>query len=196
MPTPAAITYLPIEVVHLNDDNPRLLKDARFEQLVQSIQDFPEMLALRPLVIDETSTVLGGNMRLRALKHLGYTEVPVMIAHNLTDEQKREFIIKDNGSFGEWDWEALANTWSDEPLDAWGLDLPKDWLQPEPVKTLAADGEEGTANFDFKKEPKESTLTIKFTGPEQLQQAEPEILELIDRRFNGASYTIQVGKTN
>jgi DNA modification methylase len=128
MPNPA-IQVVPIDQVHLNDDNPRLLKDARFEQLVKSIQEFPEMLNLRPLVIDEAGIVLGGNMRLRALQHLGYTEVPVMQALDLSEEQKREFIIKDNGSFGEWDWDALANgDWPEASvLNDWGINLPADW---------------------------------------------------------------------
>lgn len=143
MPNPA-IQVVPIDQVHLNDDNPRLLKDARFEQLVKSIEEFPEMLNLRPLVIDEAGIVLGGNMRLRALQHLGYTEVPVMRALDLSEEQKREFIIKDNGSFGEWDWDALANgDWPEASvLNDWGISLPPDW---GPV-VEAAPAEEPDAN--------------------------------------------------
>jgi hypothetical protein len=120
--------------------------------------------------------------------------VPTIQVLGWSEEQKRAFVVKDNASFGEWNWETLANEWSDDPLEAWGINLPTDWLEPEPVKTLAPDGEEGTANFDFKKDPKVSTLTIKFASAEQLQQAEEDITELIDRKFNGASYTIQVGK--
>jgi ParB-like chromosome segregation protein Spo0J len=118
---------VPISQLRLNDENPRLLKEARFKQLVNSIQAFPQMLQLRPCVVDETYTVLGGNMRLRALQHLGYTQVPVILAEGLTQEQKREFIIKDNASFGEWDWDALANEWSELPLAEWGVDLPASW---------------------------------------------------------------------
>jgi hypothetical protein len=189
-----AITVLPIEQVKLNEANPRLIKDNRFEQLVQSLIEAPEMLHLRPIVIDENNIALGGNMRLRAALRLGFKDIPTIQVLGWSEDQKRAFVVKDNASFGEWNWDTLANEWSDAPLEAWGIDLPKDWLEPEPVKTLAPDGEEGTANFDFKKEPKESTMTIKFADPEQLQHAEEDITELIDRKFRGASYTIQVGK--
>jgi DNA modification methylase len=142
---------LPIGQIHLNDDNPRILKDARFQQLVKSLQDFPEMLALRPCVVDETYTVLGGNMRLRALQHLGYTEVPVVVAEGLTPEQKREFVIKDNGSFGEWDWDALANgDWPDAAtLNEWGVDVPADWGVVEELPAA----EEGEPDLSPPSEP-------------------------------------------
>ena len=125
---------LPIGQIRLNDDNPRLIKDARFAQLVKSLQEFPEMLALRPLVVDETYTVLGGNMRLRAMQHLHYTEALVTVAEGLTDAQKREFVIKDNGSFGEHDWDMLANgDWPDAAtLNDWGVDVPAEWADIEP----------------------------------------------------------------
>ena len=107
-----------------NPDNPRLIKDAKFKQLVKSIQSFPQMLELRPIVIDENNVVLGGNMRLKACIEAGLTDVPVKIAHGLTEEQKKEFIIKDNVSFGEHDWDLLANEWDIQSLDDWGLDIP------------------------------------------------------------------------
>lgn len=107
-----------------NPSNPRVIKDEKYRKLVKSIQDFPEMLELRPIVIDETNTVLGGNMRLKALQELGYKEVPVVRAKDLTDEQKKEFIIKDNIGYGEWDWDTLANDWDVAKLDEWGLDIP------------------------------------------------------------------------
>lgn len=188
-----AITILPVEQVKLNDANPRFIKDNRFEQLVQSLIDFPDMLHIRPIVIDENGVALGGNMRLHAALRLGYTEVPTIQVLGWSEHKKWEFVIKDNASFGEWDWDVLGNEWSDEPLGAWGMELPKDWLDEEPVE-LAADGEEGTANFDFEKKPKETMMTITFASPEQLQEAETDITELIDRKFNGASYKVQVGK--
>lgn len=195
MPNPA-FQLLPIEQVKLNDANPRFIQDNRFEQLKQSLINFPDMLQVRPIVIDEHGVALGGNMRLHAAMQLGYTEVPTLRVTGWSEEQKREFIIKDNASFGEWDWDVLASEWSDEPLGAWGMDLPKDWLGNEQSVELAADGEEGTANFDFTDKPKECTMTIKFASPEQLQEAETDVTELIDRKFNGASYTVQVGKRN
>ena len=84
------------------------------------------MLKLRPIVVDKDMVVLGGNMRLRALKDAGVKDVEVIIADNLTDDQKREFIIKDNVGFGEWDWETLANEWNADQLGEWGLDLSND----------------------------------------------------------------------
>ena len=107
-----------------NPNNPRIIKDIKFKQLVKSIQDFPQMLELRPIVIDENNIVLGGNMRLKACQEAGLTDVPVVQAKDLTEEQKKEFIIKDNVSFGEHDWELLANEWNIEDLDDWGLDIP------------------------------------------------------------------------
>ena len=103
------------------------LSDKKFNKLVQSIKDFPEMLDKRPLVVDEDMIVLGGNMRLRALKKAGIKEIPIDIAIGWTDKQKKEFIIKDNSNFGEWDWDELSNNWDAYKLNEWGLDV---W-QPE-----------------------------------------------------------------
>jgi ParB-like chromosome segregation protein Spo0J len=113
-----------ITQIKSNPNNPRLIKDHKFKQLVKSIQDFPQMLELRPIVIDENNMVLGGNMRLKACLEAGLTDVPVIHANNLTEAQKKEFIIKDNISFGEHDWDALANEWNIIELDEWGLDIP------------------------------------------------------------------------
>jgi DNA modification methylase len=107
-----------------NPSNPRIIKDDKFAKLVQSIKDFPQMLELRPIVINSDNIVLGGNMRLRACKEAGLKEVPVMRADDLTPEQQAEFIIKDNVGFGEWDWDMLANEWDAEKLNDWGLDVP------------------------------------------------------------------------
>jgi len=115
-----------IDKLKPNPDNPRIIKDDKFKKLVQSIKEFPEMLKLRPIVVDKDMVVLGGNMRLRALKDAGVKDVEVIIADNLTDDQKREFIIKDNVGFGEWDWETLANEWNADQLGEWGLDLSND----------------------------------------------------------------------
>lgn len=113
-----------INEIKPNPNNPRLIKDHKFKQLVKSIQDFPQMLELRPIVIDENNMVLGGNMRLKACLEAGLTDVPVIHANNLSEEKKKEFIVKDNVGYGEWDWDALANEWDTELLTEWGLDLP------------------------------------------------------------------------
>ena len=109
-----------------NPTNPRIIKDDKFKKLVKSIQEFPQMLELRPIVVDGNMVVLGGNMRLKACIAAGLKEVPIIVADQLTDAQKGEFIIKDNVGFGEWDWDLLANEWDVETLQDWGLELPFD----------------------------------------------------------------------
>jgi len=109
-----------------NPNNPRLIKDDKFHKLVKSIKEFPKMMALRPMVIDANNIILGGNMRFKALKELGYKEVPdewIKRAEDLTDEEIRRFIIADNVGFGEHDWEMLQNEWDIEDLEEWGLDV-------------------------------------------------------------------------
>jgi len=112
-----------INEIKPNPNNPRIIKDDKFKKLVKSIQDFPQMLELRPIVIDENNIVLGGNMRLKACIEAGLTDVPVKQAKELTEEQKKEFIVKDNVGYGEWDWSDLANNWETEELEEWGLDI-------------------------------------------------------------------------
>jgi DNA modification methylase len=115
-----------IQNVKLNPNNPRLIKDDKFKKLVQSIKDFPEMLNIRPIVVNQDMIILGGNMRYKACKEAGLKEIPIIVT-DLTEDQQREFLIKDNTSGGEWDWEVLANEWDTEQLEAWGLDLPIDF---------------------------------------------------------------------
>ena len=114
---------LKINELKPNHDNPRIIKDFKFKKLVQSIKDFPEMLELRPIVVDENMTILGGNMRYRASIEAGLKEVYVKIAKGLSENQKKEFIVKDNVGFGEWDWDILANEWDSIKLEDWGLEL-------------------------------------------------------------------------
>lgn len=113
-----------INKIKANPNNPRIIKDDKFAKLVKSIQEFPKMLELRPIVVNDDMIVLGGNMRLKACKEAGLKEVPVIKASDLTEEQQKEFIIKDNVGFGEWDWNDLANNWEAEKLEEWGLDIP------------------------------------------------------------------------
>lgn len=114
-----------------NPNNPRILKDDKFKKLVKSIKDFPQMLDIRPIVVNDDMIVLGGNMRLKACKEAGLKEVPVIKVKDLTEEQQREFIVKDNVGFGEWDWELLANEWDYEQLEDWGLDLEFDKIEED-----------------------------------------------------------------
>ena len=108
-----------------NPNNPRIIKDEKFEQLVQSIKDFPKMLELRPIVVNDDMVVLGGNMRLKACKAAGLKEVPVIKASDLTEDEQKQFIIKDNVGFGEWDWNMLKLEWDEQELEKWGLDIPE-----------------------------------------------------------------------
>lgn len=125
---PAGFQLVPIGALKANPTNPRVLRDEKFIKLKNSIQSFPDMLNYRGIVAvtdtDGKFMVLGGNMRLRAIQDLGIKEVPVMLADEWTEEQRREFIIKDNVGFGEWDWDALANEWDAGLLSDWGLDVP------------------------------------------------------------------------
>ena len=116
-----------ITEIKSNPNNPRIIKDDKFKKLVKSIQEFPQMLKLRPIVVNKDMVVLGGNMRLKACKEAGLKEVHILKADELTDEQQKEFIVKDNVGFGEWDWDMLANEWDTDKLEDWGLDLPLDY---------------------------------------------------------------------
>jgi ParB-like chromosome segregation protein Spo0J len=110
--------------IKLNEHNPRDISFDKKEKLKKSIQEFPEMLETRPLIIDENNVVLGGNMRLRVLQELGFKEVPVKQVTGWTEDQKKEFTIKDNVSYGHWDWDMLANEWDEHKLLDWALDIP------------------------------------------------------------------------
>jgi len=115
-----------IKKIKKNPNNPRLIKNDKFDKLVKSIEEFPEMLNIRPIVVDENYIVLGGNMRLRACQKAGLKEVPVIKVENLTESQKEEFVIKDNANFGDWDWTVLSADWDIKLLDNWGIDIPKE----------------------------------------------------------------------
>ena len=123
------IKTVKLSKIKLNPDNPRTITDVDMARLVKSLTDFPEMMQLREIVVDETMTVLGGNMRTLALRKAGVDECVAKVVKGLTPEQKREFVIKDNAGFGEWSMDDLANGWSDLPLVEWGVKLPEDWLR-------------------------------------------------------------------
>jgi ParB-like chromosome segregation protein Spo0J len=140
------------------------------------------MLNLRPIVVNADNIVLGGNMRLKACKEAGLKQVPVILAEDLSEEQQKQFIIKDNVGFGEWDWEDLANNWNAEELSEWGLDIPNFMEIPSEDELIA----------DEKNKP--PTIKITFESPEQLQKAEIDIRELIDRKYNGAFFSVSAGE--
>lgn len=163
-----------------NPNNPRVIKDDKFKKLVKSITDFPQMLELRPIVVNDEMIVLGGNMRLKALEHLGIAETYIIKAGDLTDKQEQEFIIKDNVGYGEWDWDQLANEWDVEDLYQWGLDLPLDFVEPDDLIG------------DAKNNP--PMIKITLDSVEQLQQAEIDIQELIDRKYPKAFFSVSAGE--
>jgi hypothetical protein len=171
---------VPITSIRENPSNPRKLDRAKFEKLVQSIRDFPEMLDKRPIIVAD-GIILGGNMRHKAAIQAGMNEIPIIDASDWTEEQRQQFIIKDNVSFGEWDWDLLANEWDASELEEWGLDV---WIAPEEPMAEDLIGEE-------KDNP--PTLKITFASPEQLQKAEIEIQEFLDRECPGAYFSISVG---
>lgn len=162
-----------INLIKPNSNNPRLIKDDKFKKLVQSIKDFPQMLELRPIVIDENNIVLGGNMRLRACNELGLKDVPTIYAKDLTEEQKKEFIIKDNVGFGEWNWDDLANEWDEKLLMEWGLDVPIDKMIDE-----LQDGEEILLEQAIQLKPKREYVVIMCDEENSEWDELKQVLEL------------------
>jgi len=173
-----------INEIKPNPNNPRLIKDHKFKQLVKSIQDFPQMLDLRPIVIDENNMVLGGNMRLKACIEAGMTDVPVIHANNLSEEKKKEFIVKDNVGYGEWDWSELANNWDVDLIQEWGLDI----IGFDNVEDLG----EGFNLPDGDKSPfQQMTFTLADEQAEQIKNAIEEI-----KRTEEYKYAETMGNEN
>jgi hypothetical protein len=167
-----------INKVKFNTDNPRIIKDFKFKKLVKSIKEFPEMLEKRPIVVDENMIVLGGNMRLKACHEAGFDTVHILKADNWSEEQKKEFIIKDNVGFGEWDWDILANSFDTTELTDWGVDvINHDW------------GDLDYINDDIDKPNLNSHNTIVVTIPDELiderNKIEEEIKTLLSNNFSG-----------
>lgn len=129
-----------------NPNNPRLIKDDKFKKLVESLKSFPEMSDVRPVVVNTDMIILGGNMRFKAMQEAGWKEIPVQIV-DWPEEKQREFIIKDNVSGGEWDWEMIANEWDSADLDNWGLDVPG-WANGHEMNTMTEDELDLTEEFD------------------------------------------------
>jgi hypothetical protein len=175
----------PIKDIKPNPRNPRVIKDERFAKLCTSLKEFPEMLEKRPLVCftdtDGKYVVLGGNMRLKAAKEIGLKELPIVLADDWTAEQKDQFLIKDNIGFGEWNFDELQADWDVEQLEAWGLE--HDWqIEPSYEELIGED------------KNKPATMKITFESPEQLQKAEIDIQELLDRKYQGAYFSISAGE--
>jgi hypothetical protein len=158
-----------ISEVKTNPKNPRLIKDDKFKKLVKSIQEFPQMLELRPIVVDENNIVLGGNMRLKACKEAGMKEVFIVKAENLTELQKDEFIVQDNVGFGEWDWDMLANEWDTELLNDWGLFVPE---MPTEVDYSILDDEDLDNELNDMADGVKKAIQIEFEAEHYEQAAE------------------------
>ena len=162
-----------ITEIKTNPNNPRLIKDEKFAKLVKSINEFPKMMELRPLVVNADNVILGGNMRFKALKELGYTNIPkewVKRADELTEDETRRFIIADNVGFGEHDWDLLANDWDTQELEDWGLDG-----FPFGVE----DSEEFGTDFELPNGDKEPFQQITFTlADEQAEQIKNAIADI------------------
>lgn len=166
--------------IKANPNNPRVIRDEKFEKLKNSIKEFPKMMKLRPMVINGDNVVLGGNMRLRALKDLGYKEIPdewVKRADELTEDEQRRFIIADNVGFGEHDWEMLANEWDVQELEDWGLD----------VVGFDANADEFGEDFnlpDGDKEPfQQMTFTLADEQAEQIKNAIADIKQTEEYKY-------------
>ena len=167
-----------------NPNNPRFIKDDKFEKLKKSISEFPEMMEKRPIVCvtdaDGKLYPLGGNMRLKALQELGYKEISdnwILLADEWTEEQRREFVIKDNVGFGEWDWEELANAWDSEQLDDWGLDLPGFDIDADDL------GEEFSLPDGDKAPFQQMTFTLADEQAEQIKNAIADIKQTEEYKY-------------
>lgn len=178
------ITTVSIKEVKLNKDNPRTIKDDKFKKLVKSIKEFPQMLDIRPIVVNKDMVVLGGNMRLKACKEAGLTEIPIIQADSLTPMQQEEFIVKDNIAYGEWEWTELGDLYGADELEEWGLDvLGLEWEdEPSGDDLLAEDKNE------------KPVAKITFVSAEQLNFAEPLLQRFIEDNFKGAYFSVRAGE--
>ena len=158
-----------ISEVKTNKDNPRFIKDEKFNKLVKSIKEFPEMLKLRPIVVNSDMVVLGGNMRLKACKEAGLKEVHILKADDLTEAQQREFIVKDNVGFGEWNWDILANEWNTQQIGDWGLEV---WQPEEDVDYSVLEDLDLDETIEGKEAGVKRALMIEFDAKDYEQANE------------------------
>jgi hypothetical protein len=171
------ITTVKLSDIKPNPNNPRLIKDDKFHKLVESIKSFPKMLEIRPIVVNNDMIVLGGNMRLKACKEAGLKQVPIIRADDLTEDQQREFIIKDNVGFGEWDWEMIANEWDAEQIEEWGLDVPGFDLDADKL------GEDFTLPDGDKAPFQQMTFTLADEQAEQIKNAISDIKQTEEYKY-------------
>jgi hypothetical protein len=193
---------LPIGEIKRNPKNPRIIKDWKFDNLVQSIKDFPEMLEIRPIVVNEDKVVIGGNMRLKAAQEAGLKKIPIIIASHLTPSQQDEFMIKDNNNYGDWDWDKLANEWDSDMLKMdYHIDIPQAirkmddmLLQMDEVeveeeqRTRPSRMDDDYTVFDMivRVSTKKTIVEVlnKIKNEQQLNSMEEALLELIKKYTN------------
>lgn len=172
-----------INKIKSNRSNPRFIGKDKFKKLVKSLKEFPEMLKLRPIVVDNDNIILGGNMRYKAAVELGMKEIWVLQADDLTEKQKQEFVIKDNIGFGEWEYELLANEWNSIELENWGLDVWQNEIDIE------------QPSFDQLTQTNEKPAVIKitFANEKDLKDAEKSIITII-KKYDKAFYSVTCEK--
>ncbi len=178
-------TTVNINEIQLNQDNPRLIREDSFNKLVNSIKQFPQMLDIRPIVVNKDMIILGGNMRYKACVEAGMTEIPVVIADNLTKEQENEFLVKDNVSGGEWDWDILANEWDNQELIDWGVDV---WKGSEENIDLEDFFEDNTSEPGTTKKQ----IVLEYTEEEHNQVM--EALNNMDGTKENIIYSLLIGE--
>lgn len=176
---------LNIKQIKFNDKNPRTITPTQLKKLKKSITEFPEMLQLRPLVVDENNMVLGGNMRLKALTELGIEDVPVQRVETLSEEKKKEFIIKDNVGYGDWDWDVLTNDWDLAELSDWGLE-PLEFTEPKKTeesdlytKKIQAPIYNPSENKPAFRETYDDTKYLELVRSIESSDADPEIKDYL-----------------
>ena len=182
-----------VSKIKSNPKNPRLIKDLKFKKLVKSIKEFPEMLKLRPIVVDEKNIILGGNMRYKACIEAGLKEIYVIQADDLSEDQKKEFIIKDNVGFGDWDWDIIANQWDLKKLDDWGLNL----ISGDDIEESKNPNNIDTENiFATELDSESNYIVLKFENDIDWIQAKTifELKTETGRRANGKEWSKGIGR--
>jgi len=188
------IEKVKISEVKNNPNNPRVIKNDDFRKLVKSIKDAPWMLELRSIVVNDDNVVLGGNQRLRACKEAGLKEIYITKASELSEEQQREFIVKDNLSSGEWDWDALANEFESEQLKGWGMDLP--FNEEDVIEMNNPYNEETENNFATELDRESNYIVLKFDRDIDWLQAKTlfNLKTETARRSNGKAWSSGTGR--
>ena len=183
------IEYLTPDKLKVNPSNPRLIKDTAFKSLVKSLEECPSLFDARPCICSDRTgdlVILAGNMRFLAAKELKYKKIPVIVMHGLTEAQEKEILIKDNGTtWGEWNFDLLANEFCDFPLKDWGVDLPEDWLKP-PDPDASEDDFDSVAAAEAIKCPVTKPGEIWMLGKHRIMCGDSTKAEDVDKLRGGS----------